>query len=348
MRALAIVLVLAACRGRDEVPVAHPAPAAPRARFLKGQLHVHSDNSGDSTTPAAAVAHWYAQHGFDFLVYTDHNAITTYRSDELLTIPGVELTRNLGDCDPPPETDMGCLMHVNALFVAADRDQGVTLPALDTTTRLGFYDASLAVTRELGGIAQLNHPNMAWMMDAPMITALARRGAILMEVANQNEVESSAGDAQHPSTEALWDRALTAGVTIYGVATDDAHHYDDAAAVRAAGDPAYVGDLGWVMVRAAKDPAAIRAALGAGDFYASTGVALVDTRVADGALVIAVADTDTGPYTTTIIGTGGAVLARSRELETRFALARAPRGYVRAVVVDRRGHKAWTQPVRVP
>ncbi len=347
MRALAFVVLLCACR--DEVPVAHPAaPAAARPRFLKGQLHVHSDNSGDSTTPAAAVARWYARRGFDFLVYTDHNAITAHRSDELLTIPGVELTRNLGACDPPPATEMGCLMHVNALFVDADRDRGVTLPDLDTTTRLGFYDASLAVTRELGGIAQLNHPNMAWMMDAPMITALAQRGAILMEVANQNEVESSAGDAAHPSTEALWDRALTSGATIWGVATDDAHHYDDAAAVRAAGDPAYVGDLGWVMVRAAKEPAAIRAALAAGDFYASTGVTLVDTRVSEGALVVAIDDTGAGPYTTTLIGTGGAELARSGELETRFALARAPRGYLRAVVVDRRGHKAWTQPIRVP
>lgn len=345
MRALALILLLAACRGDDARPV-HP--AARPAQFLKGQLHVHSNNSGDSTTPPAAVAHWYAQRGFDFIVYTDHDAITTYRSDELLTIPGVELTRNLEECDPPPATDMGCLMHVNALVVDADTDRGVDLPELPTTTRLGYYASAVALAHDLGGIAQLNHPNMAWMMDAPMITALAARGAILLEVANQNEVESSAGDDAHPSTEVLWDRALTAGATIYATATDDAHHYDDAAAVRAAGDPAYVGDLGWVMVRAAKNPAAIRAALAAGDFYASTGVRLIDTRVDDHALVVAIDDTGTGPYTTTIIGTRGAVLAHSDARETRFPLATAPPGYVRAVVVDAHGHKAWTQPVRVP
>jgi hypothetical protein len=350
MRALA-VLGLCACASGD--PRAAPAVArrpaiAARPHFLKGQLHAHTDNSGDSATPAAEVARWYAAHGFDFLVFTDHNAITTRRSDALRTIPGVELTRNLGACDPPPETDLGCLMHVNALFVDGDEDRGVELPEVATDTRLGYYEAALALTRDLGGIAQLNHPNMAWMMDAAMVTTLAQHGAVLMEIANQNEVESSAGDAAHPSAEVMWDRALTAGAQIYGVATDDAHHYADADAVRARGEPAYVGDLGWVMVRAANEPAAIRAALIAGDFYASTGVQLIDERIDDRALVIDIDDTGAGPYATTIIGTGGAVLAHASSLHTVFPLAAAPAGYVRADIVDARGHRAWVQPIRVP
>ena len=52
-------------------------------------------------------------------------------------------------------------------------------------------------------------------------------------MANQSSDVANEGDAAHLSTEALWDAVLTAGGTLYGVATDDAHHYADADAVRA-------------------------------------------------------------------------------------------------------------------
>ena len=35
----------------------------------------------------------------------------------------------------------------------------------------------------------------------------------------------NAGDAKRPSMEALWDAVLTAGGTMWGVASDDAHDY---------------------------------------------------------------------------------------------------------------------------
>ncbi len=33
------------------------------------------------------------------------------------------------------------------------------------------------------------------------------------------------GDADHPSTEQLWDDVLGRGLTLWGVASDDAHAY---------------------------------------------------------------------------------------------------------------------------
>lgn len=341
-------MVIAGCKGEPR-PDARPgrAAAAP-VRYLKGQTHVHTDNSGDSATPAAAVARWYARHGFDFIVFTDHNAVTTFASADLLTIPGVELTQNRADCDPPPATPQGCLLHVNALFVDAHEDRGVSFPAPATLARIDVFQAALDVAGDLGGVVQLNHPNMAWAIDAPLATELVSRGARLIEIANQNEVESSAGDAAHPSTAAMWDAVLSTGAVVYGVASDDAHHYDDADAVRARGQPAFTGDLGWVMVRADRDPAAIRRAMLAGDFYSSTGVGL-DRVDSDGErLVIAIHDDGGAPYLTTFIGQGGQVLATSRELVASFEVAAAPAGYLRATVVDRSGHTAWIQPLRVP
>jgi hypothetical protein len=142
--------------------------------------------------------------------------------------------------------------------------------------------------------------------------------------------------------------AARAGGWLYGTATDDAHHYFDAAAVAARGQPVFAAGRGFVMVRAALDVGAIRAALVRGDFYASTGVLLDRAEVANGALRIDVAAASPGLHAFKFIGSGGQVLARSEGRDAQFPLAKAPPGYVRAVVEDGQGHKAWVQPMHVP
>lgn len=321
-----------------------PAPAGPG--WLKGQLHLHSDASGDSQTPPADVARWYAEHGYDFIVFTDHNRITEVPGPEgLLVMPGIELTQNLERCEPPPEPGLQCLLHVNGLFVGRDQSALASVPAPTGIDRLELYAHAIAVTEALGGVALLDHPNFHYAADAELIAALAGRGLTLLEVANEAVDSNNEGDAQHPSTEALWDAVLSTGARMWGVATDDAHHYYDAAAVRHDGRLAHVGDRGWVMVRAEREPGAIRAALERGEFYASNGVVL--RRVAwDGrTLRIAVDDAAEGSHRFTFVGDGGTVLDRQRGREAAFELPQGHAGYVRAVVEDRRGRKAWVQPV---
>jgi hypothetical protein len=204
-------------------------------------------------------------------------------------------------------------------------------------------------TRRLGGIAQLNHPNFHYAADAALIARLARDGLGLMEIANRswdsNDVPAEKGA---PSTEAIWDAVLTAGADVYGTATDDAHHYFDGPAAGARGEAVFPGDLGFVMVRAAKDPQAIRAAILRGDFYASTGVLLDRVERTNDRLAIGVAARSPGRHTFTFIGAGGRVLARAQGRTASFALADARGGYVRAVIEDSAGRRAWTQPIRVP
>src|SRR5262249_1472608 len=151
--------------------------------YVKGQLHVHSSNSGDSQTPPDAVARWYRAHGFDFIVFTDHNRITALADlPGLLVFAGVELTQNLETCEPPPaDASLGCLLHVNALFVE-DISSPVQLPR--TTVRRDAYANAVAEARRLGGIAQLNHPNFHWGADAAVMGELVTRGLTLFEVAN--------------------------------------------------------------------------------------------------------------------------------------------------------------------
>jgi hypothetical protein len=115
---MTVWLVLAALLAVDpRVGPAGPAPE-PGVRFLKGQLHLHSNRSGDSDTPPDDVVRWYAAHGYDFIVFTDHNRITAPPStSSMLVIPGVELTQNSNRCTPAPPPGRKCLLHVNALFV---------------------------------------------------------------------------------------------------------------------------------------------------------------------------------------------------------------------------------------
>lgn len=322
--------------GSESAP-GEPSRVAPdEVRFLKGQTHAHSNRSGDSDTAPADVARWYSEHGFDFVVFTDHNFVGSGASHkETLGLPGVELTQNLEGCDePPPTGGNACLLHVNALFADPARTMGIQKAA--STTRVELFTRALEATAAMNGLAQINHPNFQYAADAKVLTALARRGATFLEIANEASDSNNEGDATHPSTEALWDAVLSDGVDIWGVATDDAHHYYDVATAR----PAYPGDLGFVMVRARKDLASIRDAMARGDFYASTGLLLAKLEVKNGAIELQTeAEADFR-----CIADKGVVLSSSRGLSVR---CEAPsKGYVRAVAENAAGKKAWSQPAR--
>jgi hypothetical protein len=318
--------------------------------YLKGQLHLHTSNSSDSATSPADVVRWYAARGYDFIVVTDHNRVTVESAPpSMLVIPGVELTQNAERCLPPPPRGLRCLLHVNSLFVAPPPDGRIPWPATSGASRFEIYHRALDANRRLGGIAQLNHPNFHYAADAPLVVLLARDGLSLLEIANQSSDSNDVpADRAHPSSEAIWDAVLTAGADVYATATDDAHHYFDTQTTRARGEPAFPGDLGFVMVRAAKQPAAIRAAIAGGDFYASTGVLLARVDRIGAELEIEVDDRSPARHRFTFIGAKGRVLARAQGRRATFPLARARGGYVRALIEDGAGRRAWTQPVRVP
>jgi hypothetical protein len=358
-RAIALALVaVAGCGGArvggepppgPEPVVTTAAPTAERAPaigWLKGQLHLHSDASGDSQSPPDDVVRWYDAHGYDFVVFTDHNRITEIAGTErMLVMPGIELTANLDTCDPPPEPGLQCLLHVNALFVDARRVARLReLAPPPGRTRLEHFDHARRVAEALGGLAVLNHPNFHYAADAALLGRLAESGLGLVEVANEAVDSNNGGDADHPSTERLWDEVLGAGHRMWGVASDDAHHYFDADAVRARGDVAHVGDRGFVMVRAERDPAAIEAAIARGDFYASSGVLLSRVEATHEVAEVEVAP-DQGDVRIVATTVGGLVVAQGAGPTLRVRLADVPGAFVRFTATDAKGKKAWTQPV---
>jgi hypothetical protein len=351
--------------------------------WLKGNTHAHALPSGDSIEPVHSMIRWYRERGYDFLVLTDHNRVsqvdidvvatiqdrvetmarasqlgpdggvpdagTTYRptagqivvhDDELIVFAGVELTYNPIACtepDPPPDGGR-CRIHANLIGVTARPVGKLEWANRESLRRVDSYQAALDQAEVLGGIMQINHPAWWWGMTADLLLELARRGVTLVEISNVQFQPWNRGDPQHPSIEAMWDAALTAGVDIWGIASDDAHDYDEVP-----GGGKYPAGGGWIVVRARRDPTAIFEAIRAGDFYASTGVVLADVEVADGELVVAVADDDPGEHVITFIG-DGQVLSEQHGRKGRQPLAET--SYVRAVVTRDDGARAWTQPER--
>ena len=322
------------------VSVLEPPPPVvaddPQATWLRGSTHVHSAPSGDSTTPTADVEVWYEKHGYDFIVLTDHNRVTVSQTSKLIVIPGIELTMNPASCEPPG--DGTCRIHVNGLGVTARPEGKLDWPDRSQHERVALYTRALETAKNLGtAIVQINHPNWHWGMTPELLAELGKRGAKLVEIANSQFTKWNAGDQDHPSIEVEWDAVLSAGITMWGVASDDAHQY------QADGGGKYPAGGGWVVVKARRDAQAILDALTAGKFYSSTGVSLTRADVDNGELVIEVVSEPSRTYTITFIE-NGTVAATVNGLSARRVLPQS--GYLRAVITRDDGKKAWVQPVR--
>ena len=333
----------------DAAPIA---PSAPEL-WLRGSTHVHARPSGDSTASIPDVLRWYEQRHYDFIVLSDHNRVseldraaptpgeTTLHPPGdrgLIVFAGIELTHNPSNCIPAGDASGKCRIHVNLLAPhGRTSSEKIVWANRKTSERLAKYDAALEVQKSLGGIAQLNHPNWFWGMNGDLLAELSRRGFALFEVANVAFADWNDGDEDHPSLDVIWDAALVQGATIWGVASDDAHDYDDLEGA------AYPPGGGWIVVKAVREPRAILASIAAGRFYASTGVVLARAEVDAGELVVEVAAGEKGTYTIDLIENG----KRVARIQGRGARRPVPAtGYLRAVVTRSDGKQAWVQPAR--
>src|SRR5215217_7173171 len=255
---VATLLLLAAAVRTPLAQSTAPPPAAPAARWFKGNTHTHTVNSDGDSTPDDVVR-WYREHGYNFLVLTDHNYLTSVdglnavhgAADKFLVVRGEEVT----------STVQSKAVHVNGLN-------------LDTLVPPPAGSSIAAVTQQsVDGIRKANgHPQV------------------------NNE-----GGGGAPGLEEIWDRLLSSGRLMYGVAVDDAHHF------KRPGDPLASGPgRGWVYVRADRlDGRALVDALERGDFYASTGVELARFESTPTGISLAVKATAYSRYRVQFIGRSG-------------------------------------------
>lgn len=300
-------------------------------RWYKGNTHTHTVNSDGDSTPDEVVR-WYREHGYQFLVLTDHNFLTSttalnalHGADErFIVIKGEEVTDRFGTKP----------LHVNGLDVDAQVAPQGGASVTDVLQR------NVDAIRKAAGVPHINHPNFQWAVTADDLIKL--RNTKLFEIYNGHPQVNNAGGGGVPGVEEAWDAILSAGMLLYGIAVDDAHVFKQPGNANVAGP-----GRGWVVVRAARlDARAILEAMEAGDFYASTGVELAEYEVTSSAIRIAVRPTSFSKYRIQFIGKGGRLLAERAEPSATYTL-KGDEGYVRARVLESNGQIAWAQPIKV-
>ncbi|HXG55753.1 MAG TPA: CehA/McbA family metallohydrolase [Vicinamibacterales bacterium] len=310
-----------------QVPPTH----ASALRWYKGNTHAHTLESDGDSTPDV-VTKWYRDHGYQFLVLSDHNVLTAidglnarYAVPETFTlIKGEEVTSRVGLK----------AVHVNGI------DTRARVGAQTGASLLEVLQKSVDGIRREGGVPHINHPNFQWSLTSDELRQV--RNNKLFEIYNGHPKVNNAGGGGVQGTEAAWDAILSSGVLLYGIAVDDAHNFTEP------GNPDVAGPgRGWVVVRAAALGArAILEALERGDFYASTGVELTDVQSTSSSMTITVRQAPWAKYRIQFIGRGGVVLHEALDSPATYEF-KGTEGYVRARILESNGRIAWVQPVLV-
>ena len=300
-------------------------------RWYKGNTHTHTLNSDGDSTPDDVVR-WYREHGYQFLVLSDHNFLTAvdalnalHGADErFLVIKGEEVTDKFADKP----------LHLNGLDVAELVTPQKGTSVVDTLQR------NVNAIRKVQGIPHINHPNFGWAVTADELRQVENNK--LFEIFNGHPHVNNQGGGGTDGLEAAWDRILTSGQMLYGIAVDDAHVFKrpwDRNAARPG--------QGWVVIRAERlHPRALLEAMERGEFYASTGVEISELQTNEQEIAITIKEDPTAKYRVQFIGKGGKLLKEEITSPARYQI-RGDEGYVRGKVLDSNGLIAWTQPVKV-
>jgi len=311
---------------------AQPSSPAAANRWFKGNTHTHTLNSDGDSTPDDVVR-WYREHGYQFVVLTDHNFLTSVdglnalhgANQKFLVVKGEELTDR---ADGKP-------LHINGLDVSRE------IPAQGGSTVVEVLQRSVDAIRAANGVPHINHPNFGWAITPDQLAQVKNNR--LFEIFNGHPQVNNVGGGGVPGLEDVWDALLSRGIVLYGIAVDDAHYF------KQADNPDLPGPgRGWVYVRSAQlEARPLVEALDRGDFYASTGVVLDDLRIDARTMTVTVKADTWAKYRIQFIGKNGRVLREANESSATYQFS-GDEGYVRARVLESNGRRAWIQPTIVP
>jgi hypothetical protein len=303
------------------------ATANAEIKWFKGNTHCHTTNSDGDVSPRQAVR-WYHDHGYNFIFITDHNHLTdplfldTDEKDDFLLIPGEEISDGFE----------GKPLHICALNIENYISPQKGASIVDTLQN------NLDAVAAEKGLAVLAHPNWIWAFTDREITQL--HDAPLVEIYNFSYNCNNFGAGGEPGMEEIWDRVLSTGQPIFGVASDDAHDYIGEFSPKKSNP-----GTGWIMVKApALTKQDIVSSLQKGDFYFTNGVLLKDVRISETEYTVEIDADPQTRYTTTFIGKDGRILKEAFGPTAAYSFA-GDEMYVRARVFASSGDFACTQPV---
>lgn len=312
-------------------------------KWYRGNIHTHSLWSDGDDYPEM-IASWYKERGYQFLAFTDHNVLhnkdvwTDVEKNKGKRIAYEKLVRKFGkDWVDERQTDGRLEVRLKRFDEVREKlaepgkflliqgeeisDSFQRLPIHLNATNLKelivpMKGESVADTiqnnvnalvsqRERTGqtmMIHLNHPNFHYAVTAEDLMRI--RGDKFFEVYNGHPGVNNSGNADHASTERIWDIVLAKRLgeldlpVMYGLATDDGHEYHNIPS--RASEPG----RGWVMVLAEKlSPEHLIQAMEAGQFYASSGVSLAKVASSSEALEVAVLPDEGVTYTIDFLGT---------------------------------------------
>ena len=292
-------------------------PLSGPGRFFRGNLHTHSTLSDAIRSPEDVCAP-YRDGGYDFISLTDHFLpkygfpiadTRDFRTNRFTTILGAEVHA--------PSTELGEMWHILSVGLPLDFEP-------TTAAETGPELAARCVAA--GAFVALPHP--AWngmtVGDADAIPC-----AHAVELYNHtSHVEEDRGDGT-----VMLDTLLSRGRRIWGCATDDAHFKRND----------WFG--GWVMVKSETlEPEALVEALKAGRFYSSQGPEIHALQVSSTEVIV-----ECSPASSIIAlgrGSAGAFSTGPGQRSARLPLDKFRKGgWLRVVVVDEAGRRAWSNPV---
>jgi len=292
-----------------------PTFAAP-GRFLKGNVHTHSNLSDGRCSPQD-VCDAYRAGGYDFFALTDHFLpkygfpiadTRAFRTPGFTTLLGAEVHA--------PATSLGEVWHILAVGLPLDF---APPPVSETGAELA---ARCVAAGAFVGIA---HPGW-YALSAADANTLS--GAHAVEIYNHTtHLRTDRGDGSH-----LADQLLAGGRRLSLIAVDDAHFHC----------PDWFG--GWVMVKAtANEPEALLEALKAGHFYATQGPRIEGILWGDDSVEVHCSPA----ASVMVLGRGSRAAQSVAPLQTRATLPLAKLregGFARIVVADAAGRRAWSNP----
>ena len=292
-------------------------PLSGPGRFFRGNLHTHSTLSDAIRSPEDVCA-LYRDGGYDFISLTDHFLpkygfpiadTRDFRTNRFTTILGAEVHA--------PSTELDEMWHILSVGLPLDFEP-------TTAAETGPELAARCVAA--GAFVALPHP--AWngmtVGDADAIPC-----AHAVELYNHtSHVEEDRGDGT-----VMLDTLLSRGRRIWGCATDDAHFKRND----------WFG--GWVMVKSETlEPEALVEALKAGRFYSSQGPEIHALQVSSTEVIV-----ECSPASSIIAlgrGSAGAFSTGPGQRSARLPLDKFRKGgWLRVVVVDEAGRRAWSNPV---
>ena len=279
--------------------------------FFKGNTHTHTKISDGRCTPEESIA-FYKQHGYDFLVLTDHYKQSPERVEQgLLVLSGTEV-----DYTFPTQ-----VVHMTAFGAARDID----LAAARKSPQDG-----IACIRAEGARVILAHP--AWSLNTTELMC-SFRGLSGVEIFNS--VSSVPTNALRGDSAAMLDPVFANGQLLNCFANDDSHRYE--------------GECGMSATMLNTDDrsvAGILRAIDEGRFYATQGTEIRELSLTDGVVHIACSPAKYIIFYSNEVW----IPNRTRALEgqTSADYVVSPREtFVRVQVVAEDGKSAWTSPIKL-